>query len=527
MNRKLLFAIVIGMMTIGQIHAQFKKYLYVDSMYPRSSVSRTNNIQYATNTGVITGSPKLENLKLDLYQPTSNASTSRPLVIFMHTGSYLPRYINGTPTGARDDSATVEYCTQIAQRGYVVASISYRLGWNPFDTTEDGRKSGIINAAYKSVQDLASAIRFFKKSVATGNAYGIDSNKIALGGQGTGSYVVYAFSALTAQSDIRIAKFYDFTKKAWMVQDSLLWGDRFGFRIPGSAGILVVENSKGYTSNAHAGFAFGGAMGDSGWMKPGQIPLTSVHSVKDPFAPYLTDYVLTPPPFNQVVVKVSGGHDVMVRENRLGNNKIYADSSKNWGDVYSKNARTMLSPEKIEGLYPIHGRANSSGPWEWWADSVTLVNWLADPSKHPGDTFSLTQAKIIYSNGIKANPLMSKTRALKYIDTSLGYTMPRIACALGLWNCGADYQVNAVKNLDYSANVTVAPVPSDGRIQIWHNLMNNKIQGIEIFDINGRTQYKYGSQGNSTALNLELKPGVYFMNIEFTSGKAVKKFVIQ
>ncbi|MFZ9970340.1 MAG: alpha/beta hydrolase, partial [Bacteroidia bacterium] len=154
----------------------FAQTKYVDRVLAESEVTVTKKILYASNYTVLLGGPPftLEPLYMDVYTPNDGAS-NRPLVIYTHTGSFLPRYINQTPTGARDDSATVAICTDLARRGYVVASISYRLGWNPQGATESIRKNTIINAAYKGVQDLSAAIRFFKQSAdKNGNPYGID-----------------------------------------------------------------------------------------------------------------------------------------------------------------------------------------------------------------------------------------------------------------------------------------------------------------------------------------------------------------
>ena len=114
---------------------------------------------------------------MDIYEPT-DGSTNRPLIIYLHTGSFLPRYINNTPTGYKDDSATVEMCYEFARKGYVVASIAYRQGWDPRSLDENVRRSTIINAAYKGVQDLHACIRWWKENVAAyGNTFSIDTTK--------------------------------------------------------------------------------------------------------------------------------------------------------------------------------------------------------------------------------------------------------------------------------------------------------------------------------------------------------------
>ena len=50
--------------------------------------------------------------------------------------------------------------------GYVVASIDYRLGWNPLAATQSERTNQLINAAYRGVQDARTAVRYFRMNAA-------------------------------------------------------------------------------------------------------------------------------------------------------------------------------------------------------------------------------------------------------------------------------------------------------------------------------------------------------------------------
>ena len=64
-----------------------------------------------------------ENLHFDLYQPKSDTTNNRPLVIVVHGGAFV--------SGSKDDQTQpiVGYCDSLAARGYVVASIDYRIGF--------------------------------------------------------------------------------------------------------------------------------------------------------------------------------------------------------------------------------------------------------------------------------------------------------------------------------------------------------------------------------------------------------------
>jgi carboxylesterase type B len=115
---------------------------------------------------------------MDVYTPTGDTETDRPLIVYLHTGSFLPRYINQLPTGSKSDSATVEMCRRFAKKGYVVAAIGYRAGWNPASPSENTRKQTIIQAVYRSMQDAKTAVRFFRKSIAEeSNPYGIRTRR--------------------------------------------------------------------------------------------------------------------------------------------------------------------------------------------------------------------------------------------------------------------------------------------------------------------------------------------------------------
>ena len=39
---------------------------------------------------VLTGTPTAQALPMEVYQPTGDTETSRPLIIHMHTGTFLP-----------------------------------------------------------------------------------------------------------------------------------------------------------------------------------------------------------------------------------------------------------------------------------------------------------------------------------------------------------------------------------------------------------------------------------------------------
>jgi acetyl esterase/lipase len=105
---------------------------------------------------------------MDIYQPTGDIETNRPLIVWAHGGSF----IGGTKT----DADMVALSQAFTKKGYVCASINYRLGLTPFDSV------GAVKAVLRAVQDMKASVRFFYKDKLTTNTYKIDTTNIFIGG---------------------------------------------------------------------------------------------------------------------------------------------------------------------------------------------------------------------------------------------------------------------------------------------------------------------------------------------------------
>lgn len=117
------------------------------------------------------------NLFVDIFKPANDSATNRPLIILAHGGSFI--------AGNRQDEFITDLCRRFARRGYVTASISYRLGVNQQNFLNISEE--FIMAAIRGTQDFNAAVRFFKKSATQGNPYGIDTNRVVAGGYSAGS----------------------------------------------------------------------------------------------------------------------------------------------------------------------------------------------------------------------------------------------------------------------------------------------------------------------------------------------------
>ncbi|RYZ48715.1 MAG: T9SS type A sorting domain-containing protein [Sphingobacteriales bacterium] len=489
---------------------------FLTEVFPNVTV--TPNVTYGQNISVFPPpTPAMIDLKMDVYEPAgTDTMAMRPLVVFMHTGSYLPTYINQSPTGSRNDSATVEMCKQFAKRGYVVANIDYRLGWNPAGSSVDIRRGTLLNAVYRSVQDAKAAVRFFRKDAATTNTYKIDSNKVILGGQGTGGYIAVNYAVLDDPAQITLPKFissttepsYGFVAGQPYVNQAVL-GDYDGYG--GMAIMNNPNNSVGYGNKVQFVFNLGGAMGDSSWLKAGAAPMVAFHMVGDPFAPYGNGIVYVPGTTPQSVVDVSGSGTIIPRAVALGNNACFA--TNNFTDPYTMRANAINGG--AEGLFPFYSNpAMQAGPWEWYDSTATVAAATAFGQ----------DGTLIYNNAALTNPDMSKAKGLAYIDTIMNYLNPRVVQCLNLVPTAGIKDITALDN-----SIEISPNPVAETINVRTSLSGNRIISVTITDMSGRVvSHTAGIHASQVSINRNgLVAGLYFMSVNTTTGKMTKKLMMQ
>ena len=169
---------------------------YLEPVFDQVKV--THDLVYAKNATVetipLTGQAIPVDLLFDFYEPEGDTATTRPVVIVVHRGDYL-YYLQGSCLPWYQDSLPIELCTRLARMGYAVAAIDIRTGWSPLDPLYAKRVATWINAYYRSIQDLRTAVRFFKKTAAEdANPFRIDTAKIVVWGENTGGMTVLGAS---------------------------------------------------------------------------------------------------------------------------------------------------------------------------------------------------------------------------------------------------------------------------------------------------------------------------------------------
>jgi len=220
---------------------------YASDVY--SNVNITSDIVYGSN---ISFNGSTTSLTLDFYEPAADTATARPLIIWLHGGSFQ--------FGTKTDLDVQELSNRFAKKGYACASINYRLGFYPVDSVN------AIKAVLRATQDLKASIRFFYKDRATTNAYKIDTTRIFIGGSSAGA--VAALHVGYLDQECEIADYINATNLAAL------------------GGMEGASGNPGYSTKVAGVINLCGALGRYSWLEAGDLPLVSVHGTSDATVKY-------------------------------------------------------------------------------------------------------------------------------------------------------------------------------------------------------------------------------------------------
>ncbi len=538
---------------------------YVTEVFTDAQISVALDQTYAQNYSVEpavlqTGAPTLITLEADIYHPTNAIDTEqeRPLIIYLPTGNFLPPVVNGAPTGSRKDSSAVNMAKLLAKRGYVVAVIEYRLGWNPTSPDQVVRTGTILNAAYKGMQDSKAAVRFFRNDRATVNTYKINPNKVALIGEGTGGYIAMAHAFLNSPSKIgRLpglggTKFLRTQNPDSSVIDTNRVGNFNGTNdIPLDLSALQTTgdltkfsgnfaNYPTYSSDVNFVINLGGALGDSSWIDRGLVPMIGIHAVRDPNAPYqLGDVVVPTQPPSIVIPWATGAGYNVERANFFDNNapfanKIYSDAitaavEARYGTSIPFNGDN-IAVGTGKGLLPFiltEAAAlpfNHGSPWQFW--NSTQPSALAPIPNGGGITAH--QASSASNPFMATSDLVGRNTALYYIDTIQQFINPRMVCALGLAECDLYPTVGINEIGAASALVNAFPNPANNLINLQAKNAGS-IRNWSMFDLTGRmVMTEQNINTNSVQINRgSLSTGLYLIRFETNKGAGSVNIILE
>ncbi|MEE9329245.1 MAG: alpha/beta hydrolase [Parvularculaceae bacterium] len=198
-----------------------------------------------------------QQLAMDIHTPVGDTSTRRPVMILAFPGGF--RF------GARDEyDDLILIAEDFAKRGYVVASIDYRL-FEIAPTSFVEVQIGI----HQAVHDMRAAIRFFREDADGANRYGTDGVNIFVGGMSSGAIMAAVAGTFDQGDEVPEAV------EKYLAAHGGIAGDSRGDTSYSSAvsGVLMIS----------------GAVLDLSWIDQNSAPIYAVHEEYDAIVPCRSD----------------------------------------------------------------------------------------------------------------------------------------------------------------------------------------------------------------------------------------------
>ncbi len=313
--------------------------------YRYTSAFENFNVSYDVEYGnAINATGLSQSLVVDIYEPEGDANTMRPLIIMAHGGFFIG--------GENDNPDVLALCEDLTKMGYVIGSITYRLGIDNFLDVSNA----LVRSVWRGYHDGKAAVRYFRKTAAEdGNPWGIDPDRIYFAGVSAGGFIGLHLAYVDDESEI---------PEQVDQEDAGMGG-----------GLEGESGNPGYSSTVSGVINIAGALKTADYLSEGDEPLISVHGTEDGTVPFGTGMIsLSGIP----VTEVDGSSVIHAVADELGIENCFtvlegADHVAHVGDAdaYYQTLGTVsgaLSSWICSGYEPI------CGPYDY--EAVGVAEWL-------------------------------------------------------------------------------------------------------------------------------------------------------
>jgi len=272
---------------------------------------------------------------MDIYTADGDTEINRPVILYLHGGSFYG--------GDKAMIDCVDFCESMAKRGYVTASLNYRLATNiiGFLTSNETQYETVLKAVY----DAKAAVRYFRKDFANGDSYGIDPNTIFAGGYSAGGVIAIHQAYIDNIIDLpSIAT--DNNGNSFNVQ-SIANNVGGTYAIEGDAG------NYGYSSEISGVISFAGGINDINWIDNLDEPLVSIQGDAD----VIVNYNCGPGQGVATILTLCGTAEMHPQADAVGlinNNLVYPGEGHTWFVSGNSNSKFTQAVEFTKDfLYPL------------------------------------------------------------------------------------------------------------------------------------------------------------------------------
>ncbi len=438
-------------------------------------------------------------LFMDIFTPHNDTVVKRPAIIFAHSGAFM--------LGSRQNDDMVALCDSFARRGYVTATIDYRLGMG----AQVSRFFGIIThvevteynanrAAYRALQDSRAAIRFLKHNA---NNFGIDTTKIYMVGSSAGAFISLANIYLDKKNELP--------------------ADVFTAPTLGSLDSFGVQ---GYSPKADAIVSLWGAIQNTTIIENDTTPILLVHGKADNIVPFdkgiPMDGMIDPNPFYSLTMPETYGSFCI--DTALTNHKSFHETY-------------FVENQKHEFYGVVTGNFPEEGPNEYWDTIQNKIGTFLFNRFKPNAEFNIQSNNLtVLLTSLSTGNFNSEwdlgDGGLLYGNT-VSYTFP----AQGIYHikhtvCNSNMACDTLSKSVSVGNVVSAPTFNQKEITVYPNPVRNKIHidGITefqatLFDIMGREKVSVRKPAQNTIDVSDIQAGIYILEIEKNGIKFHRKIV--
>jgi acetyl esterase/lipase len=464
------------------------------------------NVIYGTAPAIngpfytVESSTSNQDLLMDIYNPTGDTFTLRPAIVFAHSGAFL--------LGSKNADDMVTLCDFFAKKGYVTASIDYRLGLNLVGNTE----LHSTRAVYRALQDGRTAVRFLRANAAL---YGIDPTKIYFVGSSAGSFIALHTIYLDETSEI--------PSQTGVVNYSNITPP-FSHTTP-TLGPLDIGNNLTFNGKPDAVVSMWGAIQSTNLITSNNTtPVLLIHGEADPYVNFNTGS-----PFNYTSLpQADGSNPINAKLDALGfTNKetyfepgqvheFYGTTNGTWNNGTGGNSYLPIITDRItqflwkqhKPLVDYDWTANSlsvaftdtsTGSLAWWWDfgDGTFSN-----EQNPTHLYATTgnyQVKLYIENDIKSWDEITKSVTVVTLSSS----------------------ENSINSF------SITPNPTKGDLQINWDTKYTTV-AYQVYDVLGKLMDEKQIVNNGETISLtSLTNGVYFLKIATESSNQTIKIVKQ